>query len=484
MLPQFVVTYIGPVWQWFLILLHIVVVPLAVGHVLLRQRDSRIAAFWATIIAFVPLIGAFWYALFGINRITRRGKRYRAAMELEKTAAGEACPINPWESAPELKELHSLATAMGKLSRFGCTVGNHLTPMHSEEAMLAMLAAIKSAQKSITLCSYIFEAKGIGAEFVEEMVKAKERGVQVRVLVDDVGMRYSWPPIINVLRKRGIPAQGFMHQHLLFRLLSMNLRNHRKILVVDGEIGFTGGMNIRPGNMISTNPAHPCLDLHFRVEGPAVRQLQRIFAEDWAFCSGEVLTGEAWYPELKQHGEIACIGVPDGPDEDIELMPKVIFAALTCAQRQVRIMTPYFLPDPPLIWALNAAALRGVDVQVITPRNNNLPYVRWAARTLYPQMLERGVQILEADGHFDHSKFMTIDGLWSLVGSTNWDPRSLRLNFEFNLACFDDILARKLDEEFALKLAVSKAVTLEELKAAALPLRIRDGIARMFIPIL
>jgi cardiolipin synthase A/B len=243
-------------------------------------------------------------------------------------------------------------------------------------------------------------------------------------------------------------------------------------------------MNIRAGNMLSANPGHPCLDMHFRVEGPVVRQLQRVFAEDWAFCSGEVLSGDIWYPELKQHGEIAIIGVPDGPDEDMELMPKVIFAAIASAQRQIRVMTPYFLPDPPLIWALNDAALRGVDVQIITPRNNNLPYVRWAARTLYPHMLERNVRILEAGGHFDHSKFMTVDGLWSLIGSTNWDPRSLRLNFEFNLACFDDKLARQLDDEFANKLASCQAVTLEQLQSASLGARIRDGIARMFIPIL
>jgi cardiolipin synthase len=483
MFPEFI-HYLAPVWQWLLILLNIVIVPIAVGHVLLRQRDSRIAAFWAVIIAFIPLIGAVLYSLFGINRIARWGKKLRAAKDIEKAAAAEACPPSAWATVPELTELHDLSISLGRLSRLGFTIGNHIVPLHSEAAMLAMLDAIKSAERSITLCSFIFEAKGIGAEFVKALENAHKRGVEVRVIVDGMGTRYSWPRIIRVLSKRGIRAHSFMHQHLFFRLLSMNLRNHRKIMVVDGTIGFTGGMNIRPGNMLSANPRYPCLDMHFRVDGPVVRQLQRVFAEDWAFCTGEVLSGELWYPELKQHGEIGVIGVPDGPDEDIELMPKVIFAALTSAQHKVRIMTPYFLPDPPLIWALNAAALRGVDVQVITPRNNNLPYVRWAARTLYPQMLERGVKILEADGHFDHSKFMTVDGLWSLIGSTNWDPRSLRLNFEFNLACFDDILATQLDKEFTGKLAGCHEVTMEELLSASLPERIRNGVARMFIPIL
>ncbi|MFZ4764258.1 MAG: phospholipase D-like domain-containing protein, partial [Roseimicrobium sp.] len=406
--------YLAHAWQWLLLLVNVAAVVLAGGHVLLRQRDGRIAAFWAVIIASVPLLGALWYALFGINRIERRGRRYRAAMELEKAAAGEACPVSPWALVPELRELQSLAVALARLSRFGFTIGNDVKLLHSEEAMLSMLAAIRAAQRSITLCSYIFEAKGIGAEFVQALTDAKLRGVQVRVLVDDMGTRYSWPPIIRTLRQRGIPAQGFMHQHMLFRLLSMNLRNHRKIMVVDGVQGFTGGMNIRPGNMLSQNPSHPCQDMHFSVTGPAVRQLQRVFAEDWAFCCGEVLSGDLWYPELQPCGEVAAIGVPDGPDEDLELMPKVIFAAISAARQEICVMTPYFLPEPPLIWALNAAALRGVKVRIVTPRRNNLPYVRWAARTLYPSLIECGVQILEADGHFDHSKFMTVDGLWSL----------------------------------------------------------------------
>lgn len=475
---------ISPVWHWLLLVLDVCLVGFAVSHVLLRQRDGRIAAFWAVIIAFVPLLGAIFYAMFGINRIQRRGQKYRAMTEVERQAVLEACPPNPERAVPELKLLGELADATTKLSRFTFNVGNHMIPLRSEEAMLAMLTAIRNAKRSISLCSYIFEAKGIGLEFVNELGKARERGVEVRVLVDNMGTMYSWPPIIRTLKRRGINAQSFMHSHFFFRMFSMNLRNHRKVMVVDGVTGFTGGMNIREGNMLSQNPRHPVIDLHFQVEGPAVRQLQRVFAEDWAFCCGEVLKGDAWYPELSEAGEVGIIGVPDGPDEDMELMPKVIFAAINAARREIRVMTPYFLPEAPLIWALNAAALRGVDVTVITPKNNNIPFVRWAARTLYPQMLERGVHILEADGHFDHSKFMTVDGLWSLVGSTNWDPRSLRLNFEFNLSCFDDILAGQLNAMFVKSLEDCAPVSLRELRSAGLLLRLRDGFARLFMPVL
>ncbi|WP_009960763.1 phospholipase D-like domain-containing protein [Verrucomicrobium spinosum] len=474
---------VKPVWHLCVIALNLVVVGYALSHVLLRNRDYRSAAFWAVLIAFVPFLGACFYALFGINRLRRRGARYRHSLEL--AAVGEVCPVNPWQTVPELKELRALSTSLGMLSRFGFTVGNHVTLLRNgEEAMPAMLEAIRGAQKSISLCSYIFEAHGIGMKFVEELVLAKDRGVEVRVLVDDAGTRYSWPPITHLLRSRGVMAKRFMPIRFVLRILTMNLRNHRKVMVVDGTTGFTGGMNIRQGNMLEADPSHPVQDMHFKVEGPVVQQLQRVFAEDWAFCSGEVLSGPLWYPTLAPAGEVAAIGVPDGPDEDLELMPKAIFAAISEARHSVRIMTPYFLPPPTLIWALNLAALRGVDVKVLTPRRNNIPFVRWAARTLYPEMLEKGVKIYEADGHFDHSKFMTVDGLWSLVGSTNWDPRSLRLNFEFNLACFDDLLAQELDREFEKKVRNGTLESLAALRSATLAERLRDGFARLFMPFL
>lgn len=477
--------YAHHLWNWLLIALDIVAVLLAFGHVIIKQKDSRAAAFWSVIIFFVPLAGACFYALFGINRLRRAGKQYLATATENKAAVVDAVPTDPFAAMPELETLRSLATSLSNLSRLEFTLGNQIEVLHSgDEAMPAMLEAIRAATKSVTLCSYIFEAKGIGAKFVEELVAAKERGVDIRVMVDDAGTRYAFPPITKILLARGIKAERFMPHRFILRLLTMNLRNHRKIMVVDGTIGFTGGMNIRQGNMLSEHPKNPVKDMHFRVQGPVVRQLQRAFAEDWAFCADEILQGDVWYPELKPAGEVAAIGIPDGPDEDLEVMPKAIFAAINAARKQVRVMTPYFLPDPQIIWALNLARLRGVEVTLVTPKLNNIPPVRWAARTLYPLLLEKGVKIYEAEGPFDHSKFMTVDGLWSLIGSTNWDPRSLRLNFEFNLACFDEKLAERLDADFAAKLANSKEVTQEQLDAASLAVRLRDGVARMFIPVL
>lgn len=472
-------------WYGLLLALEVICVTLAMGHVLLKQTDARSASFWAVIICFVPFVGAIFYAIFGINSLRRRGQKYRTDADIEKVTMEDACPIDPREEAPNLKELHGLAETLGRVSRMCFTGGNRVEILSSgDQAMSVMLEAIRSAERSVSLCSYIFEATGIGEKFIEELANARDRGVEVRVMVDDAGTRYSWPPVTRLLRKRGVMAKRYMPLRFILRILTMNLRNHRKIMVIDGRIGFTGGINIRQGGMLSENPSSPLHDMHFKVEGPVVRQLQRVFAEDWAFCAGEVLSGELWYPELKPMGDVAAIGIPDGPDEDMEIMPKAIFAALSAAKREVCVLTPYFLPSPTLIWALDLAALRGVTVTIITPKNNNIPFVRWAARTQYPFMLDKGVQIYEMEGHFDHSKFMTVDGSWSLIGSTNWDPRSLRLNFEFNLACFDENLAGQLNAVFADKLAQSKAVTQEALDAASLFERLRDGVARMFMPLL
>ncbi|MCE9520743.1 MAG: cardiolipin synthase [Verrucomicrobia bacterium] len=483
MLPQFLVR-LDAIWQFMLAVAEVIALVGGLSHVVLRQRNARAAGFWAVIIIFVPVLGALFYCVFGINRVRRSGKKYRGSGSW-KSEVNRAVPHNPWEKNPELSELRHLATTIGRISRYEFALGNKIEVLRSgDEAMPAMIEVIRGAKRTLSLSSYIFEAKGIGGKFVDELAAAKDRGVEVRVMVDGAGTRYSWPSITSILRARGVNVAKFMPTRFIIRMLSMNLRNHRKILVADGTIGFTGGMNIRPGNMLKENPASPVRDMHFRVEGPVVRQLQRAFAEDWAFCTGEVLHGEEWYPDVQPAGETAAIGIPDGPDEDLEVMPKAIFAAINAARREIRVLTPYFLPDEQIQWALNLAALRGVDVKIITPRHNNIPPVRWASRTIYPELLARGVQLFENDGVFDHTKFMTVDGLWSLIGSTNWDPRSLRLNFEFNLACFDEALAGELNSDFQKQMEQSTEITNEALDAATFGERFRDGIARLFMPFL
>ena len=459
-------------------------------HVLVRKRDPRSAAYWVVIVLFVPLLGSLFYLFFGINLIRRQGRRLRSQGEpgslgARSPGSGMICHL-PGALATHLDESDCrLATTLSRISRFPFTPGNDVRVLHNgDEALPAMIAAIDSATQSVTLASYIFEATGIGAEFVDALDRAHQRGVAVRVMVDDAGTRYGWPPITRELRRRGVPVRRFMPNRFITRLLTLNLRNHRKLLVIDGHLGFTGGMNIREGNMLLRNPGHPVQDLHFVVHGPIVGQMQHVFAEDWEFCCGETLQGPAFFPPLETAGDSHAIGLPDGPDGDVEVMPTALFAAISSARRSVKILTPYFLPPPTLIKALNLCVIRGVEVTIITPGKNNIAPVAWAARTLYPDLLARGVRIFESPPPFDHSKIFLVDDAWCFVGSTNWDPRSLRLNFEFNIACHDPELGERLAQEVEIKRVSSVPVTLEILNAQPFGVQLRNGIARLFIPLL
>lgn len=458
----------------------------AMAHVILRKRDPRAAAYWIAIILLVPLAGAALYLLLGINIIRRSARFYREAAGLDHAAvAGEAVPATAFEPEPEVIAMGPLLDSLRRLSRLPATSGNAVDILRNgDEAMPAMVDAIDRARESVCLGTYIFELQGVGTRFVDALARAKARGVEVRVMVDDAGTRYAWPPVTRELRRLGVRVARFMPNRFILRLLTFNLRNHRKILVVDGREGFTGGMNIRQGNMLLESPRHPVRDIHFRVRGPAVAQMQRMFAEDWHFCTGEALAGPHWYPDPQPVGDVCAIGIPDGPDEDMDVIADAMASALAAATQEVRIVTPYFLPTPQLFYGLISCALRGVDVRVIVPSKNNIPLIKWASRTMYLPLLERGVRIFESLPPFDHSKIFTVDGKWSCIGSTNWDPRSLRLNFEFDLACFDEPLARGLNLEFDVKLAAATEIYPAALGRQALPERFRDGIARLFIPLL
>lgn len=472
-------------WTITLALTSIIAAIFALAHLLLRHRDYRSAAFWTALVVFSPLAGPLFYVFFGINILRRRGKQYRSGSHEPWRDAVPEHPLPFMTDSVEAHEHQQFAKTLDRISRFCFTSGNQITALHNgDEAMPRMLEAIRGAQHSVSLASYIFESIGIGADFVTELSNAAKRGVEVRVMVDDAGTRYSWPPVVDALQRAGVNARRFMPSRMILRLITMNLRNHRKIMVVDGATAFTGGMNIREGNMLARKPAHPVHDLHFEVSGPVVAQIQRVFAEDWAFCTGEVLGGPAWFPALSATGQTSAIGIVDGPDEDLEVMPAAFFAALNAARNEVQIITPYFLPTPILMASLRLCAIRGVKVTILTPAQNNIPFVAWAAQTLYPELLAVGCRIFESPPPFDHSKFFLIDGVWSFFGSTNWDPRSLRLNFEFNLACHDTDLARRLGAELNARLALSREVTCASLESAPVLQRLRNGFARLFIPVL
>ena len=453
----------------------------ASGHAVLHKRDVRAALGWIAFIWLAPVIGAAAYLVFGVNRIRRRAQALRLP-DVRARPAGELPPAPALP--PEAAHLQPLVALADGVVRRPLVAGNSVALLAGGEiAYAAMIAAIDAAEHTATFCTYLFDAGRAGDAFAQAFARAHERGVKVRVLIDAVGVRYRWPPMHRRLRRAGIATELFLPRLTPGWLPFVNLRNHRKVLVVDGRVGFTGGMNVRDDFLPSDGRA-PFMDLHARVDGPVVAHLQAAFAEDWLFTTGEPLEGPGFYPPLRSAGDVLARGVADGPDEDFETVRWLLLGALATARERVRIVTPYFLPDAGLVTAIDVAVMRGVEVDVVLPERGNLPIVQWAQTAQLWQVLERGCRVWLTPPPFDHSKLMVVDGAWSLLGSANWDPRSLRLNFELQVECFDADLARRLEALAVERMARGRQLTLGDVDARPLPAKLRDGVARLFSPYL
>lgn len=467
----------------------VVIAVVASGHAILYKRDSRAAVAWVGLIWLAPFLGTILYVLLGINRVRRRvaGRRGHESVHYRALDAFACKPREFYALLPEGgSNMVEMARLGGALSQMPLLRDNRVEPLFDgDQAYPAMLDAIESARVSVTLAVYIFDNDSVGEQFLRALSRAVRRGVEVCVLIDAVGVRYSTWPISGRLRRNGVHTALFMSGTVPWRTPFINLRNHRKIMVVDGLIAFTGGMNIRAGHLLGARPAHPVHDIHFRVTGPVVQQLQATFVEDWQFTTGELLSGNAWFPEPKgADGSVYARAIPDGPDRDMNKMTMAFQGALAAASRSVKIMTPYFLPDREIISALNTCNLRGVQVDVVLPRDNNLKMVAWASMAQMWQILEWGCRVWFTPPPFDHSKIMVVDGLFSLVGSSNWDSRSLRLNFELGLECYDLELARQLEERIEERLVGAHRLTLKEVDGRPAVVKLRDGLMRLAAPYL
>jgi cardiolipin synthase len=345
-----------------------------------------------------------------------------------------------------------------------------------------MLVAIRRAQESINLSSYIFDADGIGADFVSNLIEAAERGVEVRVIIDALGEKYSRVSPRRAFRGTGVRLEYYLSlRHGAY----INLRNHRKLLVIDGFEAFSGGMNISDRHLTaSTAITSAVRDMHFCVHGPVVADLQRAFLEDWYFVTGERLDNPLFFPAIEQHGNALVRCISDGPDKDFRKLEQIIMGALSCAKEQVSIMTPYFIPDRPMISALITTALRGVNVRIVLPGLNNLPFVHWASQSLLWELLTNGIKVFYQPGPFVHTKLMLVDHIWALVGSANLDARSLRLNFELNMSIIDNSLSTAINRHFEQAFSSAREITLQELEQRTLPCKLRDNFARLFSPYL
>jgi cardiolipin synthase len=449
---------------------------LAAAHALLYKRIPQSAFGWIAICVMLPLAGALLYYLFGINRVERRAQALRG----DESHRTPPAPLTA-KAPPGLEPFDSMAERLSQRPLLG---GNRVTALcNGEEAYPAMLEAIEGARERVFLSTYLFDSSRTGRAFVSALGAAAARGATVRVLVDGVGELYAYPRARTLLGRSRIRVGRFMPPRLLPPSLHVNLRNHRKILAVDGAIAFTGGMNIGERHLAKdeSNPRR-VIDMHFRFEGPVAGQIEAVFLDDWSFVTGEAIDVSAVV--TKARGDTPCRAVEDGPDREPGTLRSLIAGAISLARRRVTIMTPYFLPTRELIGMMLAAALRGVEVTVILPAQNNLPYVHRATRHTLWELLERGIRVYYQPPPFVHTKLLLIDDSYALIGSANLDPRSLRLNFELDVEIYDAALVSELSLHCETGCRRSDEITLAGVDGRPLPTRLLDGAAWLFSPYL
>lgn len=481
---------------------------LSAAHALLHKRDPPAGLGWVAVCLLFPVAGPVLYFFFGINRIQRRARKLQEEARA-RDGGGERNPAREAASSQRLdeaalsveeildrvpKELHDLARVSSAVSQWQLVEGNSVELLHNgEQVYPSMLEAIAEARRSVYLATYIFETNAAGLEIIDALEAAHRRGVDVRVIVDAIGEIYSLPWASRVLRKRGVPVHRFIQPRWFPPTVHLNLRNHRKILVVDGTVGFTGGMNLGGRHLVDKPSGRRVVDLHCRLTGPIVGQLQEAFLDDWFFVGGGSQRAAAVLESSLAEGAPAspgavegclCRVITDGPDEDLDKLLAVILGAVSGARRRVWIMTPYFLPPRALTGVLQSVALRGVDVRILLPTKSDVPMVDWATRNHLWELLARGVRCYLRPPPFAHSKLLVVDDAYVQIGSSNLDPRSLRLNFELAVEVFSRDFARRAVAHCEDVAATCQELFREDLDARPLWVRLRDAAAWLFSPYL
>jgi cardiolipin synthase len=465
---------------------------LAATHALLSKRDSNSALAWVAFCLFMPLAGPIFYLVFGINRIQTKAKELydeesaRISSEIAATPTETPIPFS------------IIGKSVSGASALPCSSIEILE--NGEGLYPKMLAAINAAKHRVYLSSYIFQDDTSGQLFLTALVDAQNRGVDVRIIIDGLGAILYPPRIDKKLIRASLNVRLFDPAKLILPSLHINMRNHRKLLVVDQEIAFTGGQNISDSHLVKLpNNQKKALDLHFSFTGKTALELEKTFLKDWESCSvnsndplslsiskTKPTTKAKAIPKHSSHeGSAAWTRVIlDGPNENLDRLNELLVGVFALARQRIWIMTPYFLPAYDLVGAMIGAKHRGVDVKIILPARTNLHITHWATQHSLQHIQARGLAVFLQPAPFVHTKAIVIDDSYALVGSANLDPRSLRLNFELEVEIFSKEFNDELSHYFKSKLAKCEKLKPESLQNQPLATRIRNALAWLLTPYL
>jgi cardiolipin synthase len=471
-----------------LALLNALVIALVIPWVIMRKREPTVAVAWCLVVVFMPLLGALLFWVFGYNVLHRRIRHKQTHQALFETdhpphrVEARRGAETGTGSRPQRTQLARLAQAV---QAFPVSPGNTLTSYSdTQQAFTALLDQIAAARHHVHLQFFILRSDATGRLLIELLAERARSGVEVRLLYDSVGSLFFNGKLLRPLREAGGRVGEFLPVNPLRSWIQVNLRNHRKITIVDGRVGFLGGMNVGDEYLGRSRYFGYWRDAFFRLEGPATAGLQRIFTEDWDFATGEAINGAAYFPEVSGAGLDTVQVLESGPDQTVNSARELYFGAILSARHRLWIASPYFVPDSGILDALRLARYRGVDVRLLCLQKPDHWLAFYASRFYWADMLATGASVYQYARGMMHSKLLLIDGRWAVVGSANLDNRSLHLNFEISCIVYTPERVAELEAHFLEDLEYSVPLDPEAYAKRPFLARLTENACRLFSPIL
>lgn len=454
-----------------------------------RRRTPGTTVAWILTFYFLPYLGFALYLTVGYRNFRRRRRRRVRLAQLRASRSNPSLDTMESWRALRAVDCDKVARLAENLTNMPVFPLNRLVPYEDAFSIYGAIGdAIVQAKHHVHLEYYIFDADERGEFFRDLLIEKAKSGVECRLLVDHLGSFALRRSFVRPMERAGVRV-GYFSPLRFNRLWRAHLRNHRKLVITDGKVGFIGSQNIGGEKIFSRGRRLGWRDTQVRIEGPAVHQLQTVFAEDWAVTTTELLTGDSYFPEPTPMGESWVQTVPTGPDESELALEMILTNLLPIAESRITVTTPYFVPSNALVMALESAARRGVQVELLVPKDSDHFLVHWASRSWFRELVRSGIRVVEYPDSFVHAKLVTIDEKVVLLGSANMDMRSFRLNFECSLLVYDTHFVRSILRSFDEMRArsvpwVGGDFSGENARREPFWQRVRDGLCRLLSPLL
>ena len=455
---------------------------------LLREnRDPEITLAWVLVLILIPVLGLILYLNFGRNFrkvkiFSRKGLTDLVRMEeLSQNQIKDLSAISSLAGTPEKSNIIKLLLNNSKAL---LTENNRVNILQNGEATFgSILQALEQAEDHIHMEYYVYEDDNIGNKIKDILIEKAIQGLEVRLIIDAIGSWSLSKRFIRDLKSQGVDVGVFMPVRFPLVANKINYRNHRKIIVVDGKIGYVGGLNIADRYIEGTLELGPWRDTHLKIEGDAVQSLQSVFITDWYFVSKEYIQGEKYFPKNSVDNKLLVQITASGPDSDWANIMQAYFTAITTAEQYIYISTPYFMPNESILTALKTAALSGVDVKLILPSRSDVSTMRYGSLSFAEELIMAGVHVYLYQKGFNHGKIMMVDGVFTSIGTANMDGRSFNKNFEVNALIYDRQQAKEMRDSFLNDIADSEEIRLQEFLIRPRKQKIKESFCRVLGPL-